>query len=215
MRQRLFGRQRRDSHRHQQRPAAEPLASRNSRGHPAPLHTFSGGCTSCIPAAVGLEQLTPGTVEAAVFLPPASLSRPPARLHPRGTVQLCIINNTVVFFQDHHTPWMPTLRILHQYPEMMKKLRTDKGAIKFVLGGANIMCPGLTHADATIHDEVGCGVFRPSLRMPHALSACSGLCKTPTQRGPSATAALRHLAAAAGRKQCNSLSLRARMDLQV
>lgn len=36
---------------------------------------------------------------------------------------------------------------------MMKRLRTDAGAIKFVLSGANIMCPGLTHPDAVIHDE--------------------------------------------------------------
>ena len=58
-------------------------------------------------------------------------------------------------FQERDGPWLPTLRILHQYPEMMKRLRTDKGAIKFVLSGANIMCPGLTHPDAVIHDEVG------------------------------------------------------------
>jgi predicted RNA-binding protein (TIGR00451 family) len=37
---------------------------------------------------------------------------------------------------------------------MMPKLRTDKGAIKFVLSGANIMCPGLTSPGATIHTEV-------------------------------------------------------------
>jgi predicted RNA-binding protein (TIGR00451 family) len=30
----------------------------------------------------------------------------------------------------------------------------DKGAIKFVISGANIMCPGLTSNGATIHDEV-------------------------------------------------------------
>lgn len=47
---------------------------------------------------------------------------------------------------------------------MMKKLRTDHGAIKFVLSGANIMCPGLTHADAIIHDEVRRGAA-PSARM--------------------------------------------------
>ena len=37
---------------------------------------------------------------------------------------------------------------------MMKKLRVDKGALKFVMSGANIMCPGLTSPGATIHDEV-------------------------------------------------------------
>ena len=37
---------------------------------------------------------------------------------------------------------------------MMPKLRVDTGAIKFVLSGANIMCPGLTSKGATMHDEV-------------------------------------------------------------
>lgn len=37
---------------------------------------------------------------------------------------------------------------------MMPRLRVDKGAIKFVFQGANIMCPGLTSKGATIHDEV-------------------------------------------------------------
>lgn len=40
---------------------------------------------------------------------------------------------------------------------MMPKLRTDRGAIKFVLSGANIMCPGLTSPGATIHEEVDAG----------------------------------------------------------
>lgn len=38
---------------------------------------------------------------------------------------------------------------------MMPRLRADAGAIKFVLSGAHIMCPGLTSAGATMHDEVG------------------------------------------------------------
>ena len=37
---------------------------------------------------------------------------------------------------------------------MMPRLRVDKGAVRFVFAGANIMCPGLTSAGATMHDEV-------------------------------------------------------------
>jgi predicted RNA-binding protein (TIGR00451 family) len=37
---------------------------------------------------------------------------------------------------------------------MMPRLRVDKGAIRFVFAGANIMCPGLTSKGATMHDEV-------------------------------------------------------------
>ena len=30
-------------------------------------------------------------------------------------------------------------------PCMLPRLRVDKGAIRFVMSGANIMCPGVTH----------------------------------------------------------------------
>lgn len=72
-------------------------------------------------------------------------------------LQMAIIGSTPLFFQERDGPWFPTLRLLHQYPDMMSKLRTDRGAIKFVLSGANIMCPGLTSPGATIHNEVGAG----------------------------------------------------------
>ncbi len=69
-------------------------------------------------------------------------------------VQVFVMKHTPLFFAERDGPWYPTLRLLHQYPEMMKKLRVDKGALKFVMSGANIMCPGLTSPGATIHDEV-------------------------------------------------------------
>ncbi|KAL4439866.1 hypothetical protein ABPG75_002867 [Micractinium tetrahymenae] len=69
-------------------------------------------------------------------------------------VQLLVLNNVPLFFSMRDGPWFPTLRLLHQYPDMMPRLRADLGAIKFVLSGANIMCPGLTSPGATIHDEV-------------------------------------------------------------
>lgn len=37
----------------------------------------------------------------------------------------------------------------------MKKLQVDRGAIRFVLAGANIMCPGLTSPGGALDDEVG------------------------------------------------------------
>ena len=65
-----------------------------------------------------------------------------------------MVNSTPLFYKTRDTPWFPTLKLLHKYPQMMPKLRVDSGAIKFVLSGANIMCPGLTSPGATIHDEV-------------------------------------------------------------
>ena len=40
-------------------------------------------------------------------------------------------------------------------PDIMKKLQVDRGAIRFVLSGANIMCPGLTSPGGALDDEVG------------------------------------------------------------
>jgi PUA domain protein len=43
---------------------------------------------------------------------------------------------------------MPTLRLFHKYPFFLPMQQVDKGAIRFVLSGANIMCPGLTSPGA-------------------------------------------------------------------
>jgi PUA domain protein len=72
-------------------------------------------------------------------------------------VQLLIFASQPLFFSTRDGGWFPTLRLLHQYPGMMPRLRADRGAIKFVLSGANIMAPGLTSAGATLHDEVPAG----------------------------------------------------------
>eukprot|EP00899_Mesostigma_viride_P012308 jgi/Mesvir1/21078/Mv17231-RA.1 len=69
-----------------------------------------------------------------------------------GHVNFVVVENKPVVFQVRDGPWFPTLRILHQYPDIMPKLRVDRGAIKFVLSGANIMCPGLTSKGAEMED---------------------------------------------------------------
>lgn len=48
----------------------------------------------------------------------------------------------------------------------MKQVRADKGAIPFVLSGANVMCPGLTSAGGDLPEglEAGTPVVRD--RMP-------------------------------------------------
>jgi PUA domain protein len=59
-------------------------------------------------------------------------------------VQLIIVNNEIVFYNQNNGPFYPTLKLLHKYPTMMNRMQVDKGAIRFVLAGANIMCPGFT-----------------------------------------------------------------------
>ena len=48
----------------------------------------------------------------------------------------------------------PHLKLLHMYPDILPKVQVDKGAIKFVLNGADIMCPGLTSKGARLDQEL-------------------------------------------------------------
>ncbi|KAI9184537.1 translation machinery-associated protein 20 [Blastocladiella emersonii ATCC 22665] len=63
-------------------------------------------------------------------------------------IQVLTVNGRPLFFNHFDGPWMPVLRILHQYPFIMPALQVDRGAIKFILSSAHIMCPGLTSAGA-------------------------------------------------------------------
>jgi len=63
-------------------------------------------------------------------------------------INLLSVNSEILFFQHYDGPYMPTLKLLHKYPEILPKLQVDRGAIKFVLQGANIMCRGLTSKGA-------------------------------------------------------------------
>ncbi|WLF80352.1 translation machinery-associated protein 20 [Lodderomyces elongisporus] len=73
-------------------------------------------------------------------------------------IQLYAVNNgsdssnDIVLFQ-HFDDIAPTLRTVHQYPECFPRVQVDRGAIKFVLGGANVMCPGLTSKGALLPEE--------------------------------------------------------------
>ncbi|CAK4078973.1 unnamed protein product [Aphanomyces euteiches] len=57
---------------------------------------------------------------------------------------VCAEDGTPLFFNMRDGPFLPTLKLLHKLPTMMKVIRADKGAIPYVLSGANIMAPGLT-----------------------------------------------------------------------
>ena len=58
-------------------------------------------------------------------------------MHQDFTFIICIIHMPYHFFID---------------PFMLTHQQVDKGAIRFVLSGANIMCPGLTSPGAKMID---------------------------------------------------------------
>ncbi|KAL9658362.1 hypothetical protein ABK040_015682 [Willaertia magna] len=70
-------------------------------------------------------------------------------------INLVVVNNEPKFFNIHDGPYYPHLKVLHQYPQMLPKFQVDRGAVKFVLSGANIMCRGLTSPGAQLDLNVG------------------------------------------------------------
>jgi malignant T-cell-amplified sequence len=87
-----------------------------------------------------------------------------------------------LFFQLRDAPYLPTLRTLHKFPFLLPVLRVDRGAIKHVINGADVMVPGLRSERAVIEDEVDRGaavaVFAESKE--HAIAV--GICKMSTEQ---------------------------------
>lgn len=42
--------------------------------------------------------------------------------------------------------------MLHKYPNLLPRVQVDRGAIKFLLSGANMMAPGLLSAGGVLPD---------------------------------------------------------------
>ena len=65
------------------------------------------------------------------------------RLKENDKCELVILNNEVIFI-THFKRVFPSLKVLQKYPFMLTQQKVDRGAIKFVMNGADIMCPGFT-----------------------------------------------------------------------
>lgn len=59
-----------------------------------------------------------------------------------------------LFYRQREGLYFPSLRLVHQYPDIAPMIQVDRGAIKFVLSGANIMCPGLTSSGGNVCEEI-------------------------------------------------------------
>ncbi|QRW27201.1 sulfide-quinone oxidoreductase [Rhizoctonia solani] len=50
-------------------------------------------------------------------------------------------------------PYMPSLKLLHKFPNLLPHAQIDRGAIPYLLGGANMMCPGFTSKGGKLPDK--------------------------------------------------------------
>lgn len=92
------------------------------------------------------------------------------RLKSNDKAELYIYEGNIICFKKGKE-FIPTLWLLHQYPFILPKYQVDKGAIRFVLSGANIMCPGLTSPGGKMDDvDVGSLVAIHAEGKTHAIA---------------------------------------------
>ncbi|RDX48346.1 hypothetical protein K466DRAFT_563538 [Polyporus arcularius HHB13444] len=68
----------------------------------------------------------------------------------REHISIYTLHGEPLFFQHFDGPFFPTLRLLHKYPSILPMVRVDRGAIRFLLAGAHMMCPGFTSAGGSL-----------------------------------------------------------------
>jgi len=102
----------------------------------------------------------------------------------RDHISIYTCHGDPLFFQHFDGPFFPSLRLLHQYPTVIPKVQVDRGAIRFLLAGANMMCPGMTSkggylppADAAVAAEKAVAIFAEGKEHPAAI----GLTKMGTE----------------------------------
>jgi len=61
-----------------------------------------------------------------------------------GKVELIALDLVPAFFSKQGGPIVPTLRLLHQFPQMLPKMVVDEGAAVHIMSGSNVFCAGFT-----------------------------------------------------------------------
>ncbi|KAL7418795.1 translation machinery-associated protein 20 [Cryptotrichosporon argae] len=67
-------------------------------------------------------------------------------------INIYTLNSVPLFMNHYDGPFIPTLKLLHKYPVLLPHVQVDRGAIKFLLAGANMMAPGLLSAGGALPD---------------------------------------------------------------
>ena len=65
-----------------------------------------------------------------------------------------LVDDEIRFIENRDKVVIPTMRLLHKYPFMMPHMQCDKGAIKHILSGSDVMCPGLTSPGGKMDESV-------------------------------------------------------------
>ncbi len=60
---------------------------------------------------------------------------------------ILFIDNKPFFFRPEGSDWIPTLQLILNHNNILPKVTVDKGAIRFVVNGADIMRPGITKCE--------------------------------------------------------------------
>lgn len=74
-------------------------------------------------------------------------------------VSLYCNGSTPLFYQHMDDAMIPHLTIVHKYPWAFKRVRIDRGAIRFVMSGATLMVPGLTSPGGRLPGDEDAGVY--------------------------------------------------------
>ena len=67
------------------------------------------------------------------------------------------IDEEICFMELRDRSIIPMLKVLHRYPIMMNQMQCDKGAIRHIFSGSNVMAPGLTSEGGIICEDLEVG----------------------------------------------------------
>lgn len=78
-------------------------------------------------------------------------------------VECALPQGTISFFTHFDENPIPSLRTLHVVPYLLPQIWVDQGAVKFLLSGADIMCPGLLNSKHSVDPKLASGTIVVSL----------------------------------------------------
>src|SRR3990167_3265203 len=99
----------------------------------------------------GLLKAMPGLEPYIEDIMPKKAAMFGCRLKSNDKSELTIVDGQIICFTKGKQV-IPSLWLLQRYPFTLPKFQVDKGAIRFILAGADIMCPGLTSAGGSMVD---------------------------------------------------------------